>query len=111
MLATELRIGNLIGREDGTAVEVTSEIITALQFKDEESRAYCSIALSAEWLDKFGFVRSSEDTYFFSSYPSLELRGQPAHMEVILDGAILLSREFFCTGFRTSFLNLPASRS
>ncbi|KAA8486337.1 hypothetical protein BDE36_3955 [Arcticibacter tournemirensis] len=104
--ASELRIGNIIGLEDGSPVEASVEAFRSAEFWKDLETTCKPVPLTNEWLLMLGFFESAHSLFSIESLPSWHIRHTGDNFEIIKDGKTVLSKSFSVHRFQNLIFEL-----
>jgi len=104
--ASELRIGNIIGLEDGSPVEVSAEAFCSAEFWKDLETICQPVPLTKEWLLMLGFSETRDDIFRIESLPSWQIRVFEDGFEILNDGNPILLKPFSVHRFQNLIFEL-----
>lgn len=105
----EIRVGNLIAVNDGTIVELDSELLSKLLTQTDKLEHFSGIAINETALEKLDFSLNENGQYVHSLFPDLLLQQTQKQISVWKNGVQLCAGELFVHQLQNLFYALTGT--
>lgn len=94
MIVNEIRVGNIIGLQDGSLFRVTEEVVRASEFWEKLPDLFHAVPLTEELLLKMGFEEESTLVFSLRALHELVIRKREDQFEIIFYGKPVVCKPF-----------------